>query len=300
MTRSWINPSPRYVADRKRQLTGWFFSSKFGKWSHCSWEGSNVCHCKPCLHYGTKKQDTCPKEISGENNGLAFLFRCFYLELFTGCLPFPLHFEHSLVCFESAIRNSRSCGLMFNYQFNFVQFRGNTSTIQSKISESIWNVTTEHHLLLSPLVYRASVPFQFNLNYTTKRLKMCSPSRPQASVPPTTGGLDRDITSKVDRCLHWLCRLKTCKSKRRNTNTRYLWRRPWRSSLYRGRPMRCSSPEMPLIKTKPAAPQTQYWRNLRYTCASAIKHGGEIWWIVVFQDLCSWFVWENGTHTEKI
>ena len=43
MTRSCINPSPRYVARRKRQFTGWFFfPSKFGKWSHRCREGSCV------------------------------------------------------------------------------------------------------------------------------------------------------------------------------------------------------------------------------------------------------------------
>lgn len=68
MTRSWINSSPRYISERKRQLTGCFFSSTFGKGSHRFWEGSYVCHCKPCLHCSSKKQDTCHKEISRENN----------------------------------------------------------------------------------------------------------------------------------------------------------------------------------------------------------------------------------------
>lgn len=151
MTRSWINSSPRYVAERKRQLTGWFFSSKFGKWSHCSWEGSNVCHCKPCLHYGTKKQDTCPKEISGENNGVAFLFRCFYLEIFTGCLPFPCILNSRLFVLSQLSGIPFLCS-HFNYQFYFL-FRGNTSMIQSKIILNC--ITILLRFVIIPLVYRA-------------------------------------------------------------------------------------------------------------------------------------------------
>lgn len=67
MTRSWINSSPRYVAERKRQLPDGFFLYIWEVKSPL-WEGSYVCHCKPCLHCSSKKQDTCPKEISRENN----------------------------------------------------------------------------------------------------------------------------------------------------------------------------------------------------------------------------------------
>lgn len=69
MTRSWINSSPRYVAERKRHFyrIEFFLSSKFGKWSQrCweGWEGSCVSPKSPAF----KKAGYCPGEISRENN----------------------------------------------------------------------------------------------------------------------------------------------------------------------------------------------------------------------------------------
>lgn len=61
MTRSWINSSPRYVAERKRHFyrIEFFLSSKFGKWSHHCWEGwEGSCVSPKALP--SKKQDTVP------------------------------------------------------------------------------------------------------------------------------------------------------------------------------------------------------------------------------------------------
>lgn len=89
MTRSWINSSPRYVAERKRHFyrIEFFLSSKFGKWSHhCweGWEGSCVSPKSPAF----KKAGYCPREISRENNWVFAPLLCFsarkYLQ--DGCL----------------------------------------------------------------------------------------------------------------------------------------------------------------------------------------------------------------------
>ena len=78
MTRSWINSSPRYVAERKRHFyrIEFFLSSKFGKWSHhCweGWEGSCVSPKSPAF----KKAGYCPREISRENNWVFAPLLCF-------------------------------------------------------------------------------------------------------------------------------------------------------------------------------------------------------------------------------
>jgi len=96
MTRVWINSSPDMWRRDTDSFAGWFFSSKFGKWSHCAWEGSRacvrVCVCVyvcvslalPSLRH--PKQDICPEKIRHQNNSVSFLCTCFCLEIFTECL----------------------------------------------------------------------------------------------------------------------------------------------------------------------------------------------------------------------
>lgn len=63
MTRSWINSSGRYVAERKRHFyrIEFFLSSKFGKWSHHCWEGWGGSCVSPKALPSKKQQDTVPE-----------------------------------------------------------------------------------------------------------------------------------------------------------------------------------------------------------------------------------------------
>ncbi len=92
---SELIPAPDMWRRDRDSFAGWFFSSKFGKWSHCAWEGScaRVCVCVcvcvslalPSLRH--PEQDICPEKIRHQNNSVSFLCTCFCLEIFTERLP---------------------------------------------------------------------------------------------------------------------------------------------------------------------------------------------------------------------